>query len=58
MRRPWGFSPQARRVSQGASRAAPGKSGLHAHSLVDAVSVFGGWGQGKDDKREMMEQGR
>ena len=30
MRRPWGFSPEARRGSQGASRAAPGKSGLHA----------------------------
>ena len=27
---PWGFSPEARRGSQGASRAAPGKSGLHA----------------------------
>ena len=26
----WGFSPEARRGSQGASRAAPGKSGLHA----------------------------
>ena len=30
LRRPWGFSPEARRGSQGASRAAPGKSGLHA----------------------------
>ena len=29
-RRAWGFSPEARRGSQGASRAAPGKSGLHA----------------------------
>ena len=32
LRRPWGFSPEARRGSQGASRAAPGKSGLHAHA--------------------------
>ena len=30
LRRPWGFYPEARRGSQGASRAAPGKSGLHA----------------------------
>ena len=28
--RPWGFSHEARRGPQGASRAAPGKSGLHA----------------------------
>ena len=30
LRRQWGFSPEARRESQGASRAVPGKSGLHA----------------------------
>ena len=30
LRRPWGFSDEARRGSQGDSRAAPGKSGLHA----------------------------
>ena len=30
LQRPWGFSPEARRGSQGASRVAPGKSGLHA----------------------------
>ena len=28
--RPWGFSPEARRGSQGASRAAPGERGLPA----------------------------
>ena len=33
LRRPWGFSPEARRGSQGASRAAPGKSGLHARGI-------------------------
>ena len=30
LRRQCGVSPEARRGSQGASRAAPGKSGLHA----------------------------
>ena len=29
LRRPWGFSPEARRGSQGASCAAPWKSGHH-----------------------------
>ena len=29
LRRPWGFSHEARRGSQGASRAVPGKSGPH-----------------------------
>ena len=33
----WGFSPEARRGPQGASRAAPGKSGLHAHSEGELV---------------------
>ena len=33
LRRPWGFSPEARRGSQGASRAAPGKSGLHCRGI-------------------------
>ena len=32
LRRTWAFSPEARRGSQGASRAAPGKSGLHAQT--------------------------
>ena len=30
LRHPWGFSPEARRGSQGASRAAAGKSRLYA----------------------------
>ena len=34
---PWGFSPEARRGSQGASRAAPGKSGLHARGEGERV---------------------
>ena len=39
MRRPWGFSPEARRGSQGASRAAPGKSGLHARGEGERLSL-------------------
>ena len=37
LRRPWGFSTEARRGSQGASRAAPGKSGLHARGEGERV---------------------
>ena len=37
LRRPWGFSPEARRGSQGASSAAPGKSGLPARSEEERV---------------------
>ena len=37
LRRPWGFSPEARRGSQGASRPAPGKSGLHARGEGERV---------------------
>ena len=33
----WGFSPEARRGSQGASRAAPGKSRLHARGEGERV---------------------
>ena len=33
----WGFSREARRGSQGASRAAPGKSGLPARSEEERV---------------------
>ena len=38
--RPWGFSPEARRGSQGASRAAPGKSGLHARGEGERVMAL------------------
>ena len=34
LRRPWGFSPEARRGSQGASRAAPGRVYLGAHCVA------------------------
>ena len=37
LRRPWGFSPEARRGSQGASREAPVKSGLHARGEGERV---------------------
>ena len=37
LQHPWGFSREARRGSQGASRAAPGKSGLPAPSEEERV---------------------
>ena len=38
-----GFSPEARRGSQGASRATPGKSGLHGRG--EGAGCLGGAGQ-------------
>ena len=35
----WGFSPEARRGSQGASRAAPGKSGLHFSMIQRMLAI-------------------
>ena len=43
LRRPWGFSHEARRGSQGASRAAPGKSGLHERGKGERVIVLESW---------------
>ena len=43
LRRPWGFSHEARRGPQGASRAAPGKSGLHAHGEGELVITLESW---------------
>ena len=43
LRHPWGFSPEARRGSQGASRAAPGKSCLHARGEKERVIVLESW---------------
>ena len=40
LQRPWGFSPEARRGSQGASRAALGKSGLHAGGEGERVMAL------------------
>ena len=40
LRRPWGFSPEAGRGSKGASRSAPGKSGLHARGEGERVMAL------------------
>ena len=42
-RRLWGFAQEARRGSQGASRAAPGKLGLHARSEGERVIALESW---------------
>ena len=45
VRRPWGFSHEARRGSQGASRAVPGKSGLCARGEGERrLALQGGTG--------------
>ena len=43
LRRPWGFSHEARRGSQGASRAAPGRSGLHERGEGERLIVLESW---------------
>ena len=43
LRRPWGFSHEARRGPQGASRAAPGTSCLHAHGEGELVITLESW---------------
>ena len=43
LQHPWGFSPEARLGSQGASRAAPGKSCLHARGEKERVIVLESW---------------
>ena len=43
LRRPWEFSPDARQGSQGASRAAPGKSGFHARGEGERVMALESW---------------
>ena len=40
LRRQCGVSPEARQGSQGASHAAPGKSGLHAHGEGQRVMAL------------------
>ena len=45
LRHPWGFSPEARRGSQGASRTAPGKSGLHVRGEGVRVISIEPWKQ-------------
>ena len=41
--RPWGFSHEARLGSQGTSRVAPGKSGIHAHGEGERVMALESW---------------
>ena len=43
LRRLWGFSHEARRGTQGASRAAQGKSGLLAHCEGELVITLESW---------------
>ena len=43
LRRPWGFSAEARRGSQGASRVAPGKSGLHVGGEGERIIALELW---------------
>ena len=43
LRHPWGFSPESQRGSQGASRAVPGKSCLHARGEKERVIVLESW---------------
>ena len=43
LQHPCGFSPEARRGSQGASRAAPGKSCLHARGEKERFIVLESW---------------
>ena len=40
LQRPWGFSHEAKRGSQGASRAVPGKSGLRARGEGERVMAL------------------
>ena len=53
--RPWGFSHEARRGPQGASRAAPGKSGLHAHGEGDLIITLESWEAARSSR--VVEEG-
>ena len=55
LRHPCGFSPEARRGSQGASRAAPGKSCLHARGEKERVIVLESWEATRASRR--VEEG-
>ena len=55
LRHPWGFSSEARRGSQGASRAVPGKSCLHARSEKERVIVLESWERTRASRR--VEEG-
>ena len=51
---PWGFCREARRGSQGASRAVPGKSGRHARGEKERVIALESW-EGTRDSRRVEE---
>ena len=55
LRRPWGFSHEARRGSQGASRAVPGKSGLCARGEGERVMALQSWERTRASRR--VEEG-
>ena len=55
LRRPWGFSHEARRGPQGASRAAPGNSCLHAHGEEELVITLESWEVARASRR--IEEG-
>ena len=55
LRRPWGFSHEARRGSQGASRAVPGKSGLCARGEGERVMALESWERTRASRR--VEEG-
>ena len=55
LRRPWGFSHEARRGSQGASRAVPGKSGLCARGEGERVMALQSWEKTRASRR--VEEG-
>ena len=55
LRRPWGFSHEARRVPQGASRAVPGNSCLHVHGEGELVITLKSWEMTRASRR--VEEG-
>ena len=58
LRRQCGVSPEARRGSQGASRAAPGKSGLHAVAMgIESWLSSHGRGLGPGDALKKDSRG-
>ena len=55
LRRPWGFSHEARGGFQGASRAVPGKSGLRARVEGERVMALESWERTRASRR--VEEG-
>ena len=55
LQRPWGFSHEVLRGPQGASRAAPGNSCLHAHGEGELVITLESWEATRASRR--VEEG-